>query len=423
MKRLIDWFFVVVVLLMAAAQVLWGQASSGVGNPASRPASAPAAAAEAVFPSQRWEQRTAEELGLSREKLDALRDLVGGRGCVVRHGYMAYQWGDQRKSADVASAMKPVISTLMLLAVQERRIGAVDEKISRFEPRLRDINGGKDAEITWRHLASQTSGYGLVERPGEAYSYNDFALALYYDTLMNKVYQQRGTAVLKSRLAEPLEFEDAFTFEAFGSDDRPGRLAISVRDFARFGLLCLRSGRWRERQIIEPALLKMAISSPIPADTPLTSGKEVGMLPGQRSVGGTRNITPVGPGYYSFNWWLNRTDKSGRRLLVDGPPDTCVASGHGGPRMLWIIPSFDLIVCWNDANVEDHDASPGNAKSKCNQAARLIRETVLDARADATPHTRISILEGQRLIDGSVTCSAVQTLFGTQTETRRSLYS
>jgi hypothetical protein len=39
-------------------------------------------------------------------------------------------------------------------------------------------------------------------------------------------------------------------------------------------------------------------------------------------LGGSRNITPVGPGYYSFNWWLNRTDKSDKRLYVDATPDT-----------------------------------------------------------------------------------------------------
>jgi len=395
MSRLIAWSCVLVVLLVALSQGAMAQ---------SRPMTMPAASAPAVFPSRTWEERTPQSLGLSPEKFDELRDLVGGRGCVVRHGYMAYHWGDQRKSADVASAMKPVISTLMLMAVQDKKIGGVDETVSRFEPRLRDINGGKDAAITWRHLASQASGYGLVERPGEAYSYNDLALALYYDTLMNKVFKQSGTTVFKSRLAEPLGFEDGFTFEAFGPEDRPGRLAISVRDFARFGLLCLRDGRWQDRQIIDAGLLKMAISSPIPADTPLTSGKETAMLPGQRSVGGTRNITPVGPGYYSFNWWLNRTDKVGRRLFVDAPPDTYVASGHGGPRMLWIIPSLDLIVSWNDAKVEDHDASPGNLKSKCNQAARLIREAVLDPRsAAAEPRTRISIQNGKWQINRSVT--------------------
>ena len=48
---------------------------------------------------------------------------------------------------------------------------------------------------------------------------------------------------------------------------------LFVRDFARFGLLCLHGGRWQDRQVIDPGLLKMAISSPISADTPLTSSR------------------------------------------------------------------------------------------------------------------------------------------------------
>jgi hypothetical protein len=43
-----------------------------------------------------------------------------------------------------------------------------------------------------------------------------------------------------------------------------------------------------------------------------------------------------------------------------------------------IIPSLDLVISWNDASIEDHDASPGNPDSNCNQAARLIRQSVLD---------------------------------------------
>jgi hypothetical protein len=35
------------------------------------------------------------------------------------------------------------------------------------------------------------------------------------------------------------------------------------------------------------------------------------------------------------------------------------------------------VVTWNDAKIDDHDASPGNPKTKCNQAARLMRDAVL----------------------------------------------
>lgn len=331
-----------------------------------------ASGADAVFPGAHWATRSPESEGLSLARLEELARLVGGRGCVVRHGYMVYSWGDQSKSSDVASAFKPVLSTLLLLAVQEGRLWSVDDLVADVEPRLRTLNGGKDGRITWRHLASQTSGYGLVESPGAAYSYNDFALTLYYDQLTQKVFQTNGTEALRTRLAEPLQFEDAATFDAFHRADRQGRLALSVRDFARFGLLYLRNGRWRDRQLIKPEFVQMAINSPIPARTPLTSGREAEMLPGQHSIGGGKNITRVGPGYYSFNWWLNRTNAGGQRLYVDAPPDAYVASGHGGKRTLWLFPSLDMIVSWNDSPMDDHDKSPGNPDSKCNQAARLM---------------------------------------------------
>lgn len=330
------------------------------------------------YPGEKWETQAPEAAGVSRVKLDALRDLAGGRGCVARRGYMVYTWGEQSRSADIASAVKPVISTLLFFAIQEGKLRSPDGLVSEFEPGLKTLNNGKDAGITWRHLASQTSGYGLAEPPGAAYSYNDYALALYYDALAGRVFRQSGTEVLKTRLANPLQFEDPYSFEAFGPDDRPGRLAISVRDLARFGLLCLRNGLWRGRQLLKPEFIRLATRSAIPGDTPLTTGGEAAMLPGQRTMGGGKTITRVGPGFYSFNWWVNGKDKEGRRLYVDAPEDAYVASGHGGRRTLWVIPSLDLVVAWNDSDVRDHDASPGNPQSKCNQAARLMKEAVLE---------------------------------------------
>jgi len=331
-----------------------------------------------VFPDAAWERRPPAAVGLDPARLAALVDLVGGRGCLVRRGYLVFEWGDTARAGDVASACKPVISTLLLLAIQEGRIGSVDDPVANFEPRLRELNGGKDATITWRHLAHQTSGYGLIEPPGIAYAYNDYALALYYDVLTEKVYREPGTALLRRTLAEPLRFQDPVTFTAFGPHDRPGRLAISPRDFARFGLLYLRGGRWGERQILREDLVRLAIGSPLPAHTPLASGREAEMLPGQRTLGGGKQITAIRPGYYSFNWWVNRRDRQGRTLFVAAPPDTIVASGHGGRRALWLFPGWDLIVSWNDAQADDQDRCPGNPDTTLNRAVRLIREAILD---------------------------------------------
>lgn len=331
--------------------------------------------AQAV-PGAAWEERAPEAAGLAREKLDALRDLAGGRGCVVRGDRLVYSWGDVAKSADVASAGKPVISTLLLLAVQEGRLESVDARVSEVEPRLT----GKHAGITWRHLASQTSGYGLEELPGAAYAYNDFALALYYDALMEWAFRAPGTDVLRKRLGDVLGFQDACSFEAFGPEDRPGRLAISTRDFARFGLLVLRGGAWGDRQVVSPGLMYLSISAPVAASTPRSAGREGAMIPGQRTLGGGRAITPVGPGLYSFTWWLNGVDDQGRQLFPDGPGDLVAALGHGGKRALWILPSLDLVASWNDASIEDHDRCPGNRNAKLNQAVRLLVESVVRDR-------------------------------------------
>src|SRR5260370_16980277 len=102
-------------------------------------------------------------------------------------------------------------------------------------------------------------------------------------------------------MAEPLQFEDTYYFSPFRRPDRDGRLAISTRDFARFGLLYLRQGKWRSQQLLQTNFVQMALHSPISANLQRTSGKEAETLPGQRTLGGTRNITGVGPAYSTFN--------------------------------------------------------------------------------------------------------------------------
>ena len=93
----------------------------------------PAARSEApVYPAASWQTRPPEQVGLSRDKLDALRGLVGGRGCVVRRGCLAYSWGDISKSADVASAVKLAHARGVLLAA-----AASDNlPVFEYEPRL-----------------------------------------------------------------------------------------------------------------------------------------------------------------------------------------------------------------------------------------------------------------------------------------------
>ncbi|HSW00293.1 MAG TPA: serine hydrolase [Sedimentisphaerales bacterium] len=228
-----------------------------------------------VYPGREWATKPPGEAGLSADALKAFSDRVGGSGCVVRHGTMVYSWGDPSRRMDVASAAKPIYAHFLFRAVEDRRIPDVNQPVCEWEPRLKEINAGlghKDSRITWRHMANQISCYGLAEEPGTAYAYNDWQMALFFDTLFTKVYGAThatvDSQVLHPLLTDAIGCQDDPTFLAFGEDDRPGRLAISPRDFARFGLLYLRGGTWGDRQLLSEKPATMAVTSPVANSIP-----------------------------------------------------------------------------------------------------------------------------------------------------------
>ena len=241
---------------------------------------ADAADQKAVYPTKEWQIRTPQQVALDPDKLKAISDMAGGFGCVTRHGYMVYTWGDAARRMDVASAVKPLYTHFLLKAIQEKKVSGFDETILKYQPGLENLNPNldyKDRNIAWRHLCNQISCYGVTDKPGTAYDYSDYNMALFFDTLMLKVY---GTTwdkvdedVLHPMLTDILQCQDNPTFMEFGTGNRPGRLGISPRDFARFGLLYLRKGKWGDRQLIDPNLVKLATTTPLPLSIPRTEGK------------------------------------------------------------------------------------------------------------------------------------------------------
>ena len=356
-------------LLIICTLLLAGQSARGL---------AADAAPDLVYPGKTWATKTPGEVGMDPEKLRALSTFVGGRGCVVRRGYMVYTWGDVGRRADVASAAKPFYSFFLFKAIEDGKIKNVDEKVVKWEPRLSGINrnlGHKDREIAWRHLANQTSCYQLVQRPGTAYAYNDWQMALFWDTLFLKVYgatyKTVDEQVYHPLLTDLLGCEDDPTLMAFGTGNRPGRVGISVRDFARFGLLYLRNGKWKDKQLISKKHATMAVSSPLPNSIPRAGSKAAEMIPGQRTVGsGAKPDNQTDHfGSYSWLWWINGVDRNGTRMFPDAPKDTYGAFGHGGPRAMWVIPSLEVVVSYNDAKL---DGWTSGHRNPTNQAMKLL---------------------------------------------------
>ena len=333
-----------------------------------------------VYPGKDWEARTPEQVGLDAGKLKELGEYAGGSGCVVRHGYMVYTWGDASKRTDVASAAKPVYAHFLFKAVEDGRISSLDEHANKWEPRLNQINpdlGYKDRGITWRHFANQISCYGLTEAPGTAFAYNDWQMSLFWDTLFQKVYgagfETVDADVLHPMLTDRLQCQDNPTLMAFGLKDRPGRLGISPRDFARFGLLYLRKGRWKDEQLISREHATMAVTSPLPNSIPRTAGKEAQMIPQQRSIG-SKNIPDNQcdhVGSYSWLWWTNGIGRDGTRHWPDVPVDTYGCFGHGGLRAMVVVPALDLIVSWNDTKIRSAEME--------NHALGLLKEATISA--------------------------------------------
>jgi len=349
--------------------------------------------AEPVYPGKEWTRKKPGDVGLDIKKLKALSGYAGGSGCIVRHGVMVYTWGDASRRRDIASAAKPFYSHFLFKALEDGKIDSLDERITKWQPELSRINKNlnyKDRGITWRHCANQISCYGLAEAPGTAFAYNDWQMALFWDALFLKVYGARYETVdddvFHPMLTDVLQCQDNPTFMAFGVKDRPGRTGISPRDFARFGLLYLRKGRWKDKQLISPEHATMAVKSSLPGSFPRAGNKAADMIPGQRSIGSKRipdnQCDHVGS--YSWLWWTNGVDRNGARHWPDVPVDAYGCFGHGGLRAMVVLPSLDLIISWNDtkirgAEMENHvlgllvQAAPATVRNKdCGDKAAVM---------------------------------------------------
>lgn len=303
--------------------------------------------------------------GLDREALSQLSELVGGAGFVSHRGVGVFQWGHSDRSRFSASVKKSIISVLNLQAVDQGLLGGVDERVVEFEPRLAGLNEGKDSKITWRHLGCMMSGYGMGDAPGKAFCYSDYAVALWYDTLMDGVYREKGTEVLRRQLAEPLGFEDPVTFQAFGAPGPEPKLRISARDLARFGQMILDGGVAGGKRVLSEAMIELLLGSVVPVQVPLSEASAADMIPGQKTVGGpVWNVSPIGPGQYSFHFWKNERGASGVAMLPDAPQDTILASGKWGEAALWIIPSLELVVAWNGSSIDDQHLAEKDPRPK-----------------------------------------------------------
>jgi CubicO group peptidase (beta-lactamase class C family) len=323
-----------------------------------------AAAAEPVFPGATWAQRPPTEVGLDAAKLDEFARRVGGDGVIVRDGFLVKTWGEVATHKWWASASKPVLSTLLLAAVQDGKLASLDAPVRRAGWEL----SAKDAAMTFRHLANMTSGYATADAPGAAWGYNDFAIQLYARSL-EKIFASPLDAAFHARFAA-LQFEDGAFFGHRGGLS----VVASPRDFARLGWLWLNRGRWRGEEILSEKFFVTEVRPQVPASLPraVTKGAKPDDYLAIGSYGGGVNQTPHGPGVYGLNFWFNERTPGGERVWPAAPADTYQANGLWNRDTVTIFPSLRMVVAVRGAAPGKFE--PGVVDGAYNQNLKLIVE-------------------------------------------------
>ena len=263
-----------------------------------------------------------------------------------------------------------------MFAVKEGKIASFDQRVVEFDWPLVE----KDQPMTFRHLASMTSGYARPEPPGAAWAYNDFAIQLYQKTLFDKVFQSPP----EETFHHPQRFGALGLQDGFHFRQKNRRMTASVRDFARVAWFWLNRGNWNGVQLLPRAYFDGNMRGQVPRNLHLSSETPTNDYLQIGSYGGDSNhFTTAGPGIYGFNWWFN--DVGGKHPDVvtwpDAPRDVVMSLGHRGNCCV-MIPSLNVVVVAADANWGE--LKPGRADAGLNQTLKLIAKA-------ATPRQAIDV--------------------------------
>lgn len=261
-------------------------------------------------------------------------------GVIVRHGYIVAEWGDPQRIDMTFSVSKSFVSVVWGLAYDRGLIRDVHDRVVEY---VRDgtFDSPRNSKITWDMLLRKTSEWegelwGIptwsdryagkireLQEPGTYYEYNDVRVNVLAYALL-RVWRRPLPQVLREYVMDPLgavgwEWHgyrnswvtiDGMRMQSVsGGGHWGGGMFISALDMARFGLLHLRDGRWKDRQILSEAYLKLA----------KTPGK----------------LNPGGFGNYGLN--------TGRRAIPAASEAAHWHSGHG-PNRIFVDPKYDLVV-------------------------------------------------------------------------------
>ncbi len=273
------------------------------------------------------------------EVLGPTRPRGGVNGLVLKDGYIVAEWGETRRVDMTFSVSKSYLSTCTGLAIDEGLIRDVHDPVALYM-KEGHFDSPHNSKIKWHHLLQQTNEWEgtlwdkhysagntddvLLEpkEPGTYYEYNDVRVNLTALSLLN-VWRRPLPQVLKERIMDHIGASSTWRWHGYrnswvtmdglkmnsvsGGGHWGGGMHICSRDQALFGLLFLRRGKWRDRQLISERWIDMATT---PGD-----------------------VNPK----YGYMWWMNH------ERWPSGPESAFSAIGAGG-NYIWCDPEHDLVI-------------------------------------------------------------------------------
>jgi CubicO group peptidase (beta-lactamase class C family) len=233
------------------------------------------------WPGLEWDRTSPEQAGWSSDGLVEARAYSQRIGTasfvVVQHGRIVDSWGDVTRRLELHSVRKSLLNALIGIAVAEGRISLdatfASLGVDDVEPSLSDA----EKQATVRQLMQARSGVYHVanyetesERrrrpargshaPGSFWYYNNWDF-----NALGTIYEHAVDALIfeafQARIAQPIGMQDYRPSDgryvtSGVSQHAAYPFRTSARDLARFGLLYLRQGRWREHEIVPSSWVK-----------------------------------------------------------------------------------------------------------------------------------------------------------------------
>lgn len=302
------------------------------------------------FPTSQWRYCTPEEVGvssaglveaiehISNEKYTTQGYLIIKDGYIIAEDYLrGFEKGQKHSSYSIA---KSFTSAVVGIAVDQKYINSVDDKISEYYPALNhDTVQQWKKDITIENLLTMTSGIDWSE---SGLATNDLfqmtRSSNYVDYVLNKSIEvepgsrwsyNSGESMLLSGIINSttgksmLEFANENFLNVIGihdlewiSDNENHTVAgwgisATTHDYARFGYLYLNNGNWDGTQLISENWINQS----------------------------TTSFSESVP-YYGYLWWLSSKALESSANL---PQDIYMAIGAFGQYII-VIPSENIII-------------------------------------------------------------------------------